>query len=368
MALLKIATFNIEWMVSVFGGRWTDWDGSIPPAFPGRTLGGVRLAPIADVPALCRRIAGVITAVKPKILAIQEGPPRHDQMVLFVRDYLKDAFVVHSSNPRNQALHVLVHKSIADKVTSFAHDGPETAAFRAGIPYYPWGSITEAQKEVHKFDRRPLVLDFAPAPGKRLRIINVHTKSKFSKLKTPQQWLDRDPEAILDALTTRQKLSAEVHRLREYLVADLAASDPADPADPANLPPDACIVLGDFNDGAYAELIEREFLIHNILDELTGSLLDPDAFFKHAMPPAEIRKAFTVSFPDPLEGGAMVDELIDHILLSPGLWQTRRPFKLVAGSCKVEHAAWKQFDASDAARRRGDRPSDHRPLSAVIQY
>jgi len=29
IATLKIATFNIEWMFSIFNGDWTDWDGPI---------------------------------------------------------------------------------------------------------------------------------------------------------------------------------------------------------------------------------------------------------------------------------------------------------------------------------------------------
>jgi endonuclease/exonuclease/phosphatase family metal-dependent hydrolase len=359
MAQLKIATFNIEWMISLFGGAWSQWDGTIPSTFPGKSLGGIRLAPIEDVPALCERIAGVIKAVDPKILAVQEGPPRKDQMELFVREHLDDDYVVHSSNARNQALHVLVHRSIANKVTSFAHDGPETTLLRSAIHFYPWGGIAVDERKSHKFDRRPLVLTFQPSAGKRLRIVNVHTKSKFSKLKLLQQWLDRDRDAIIDALLARQKLSAEVCRLREYVVRDLG---------PGNNPPDACVILGDLNDGAYAELMEREFLIHNIIDELVGSFLEPDTFLRHAMTPTVISESTTVSFPDPVEGGQIVEELIDHIVVSPGIWQAATPFKLKAGSCKVELQAYKDFDDTDEARRRGDRPSDHRPVSAVIEY
>jgi endonuclease/exonuclease/phosphatase family metal-dependent hydrolase len=359
MAQLKIATFNIEWMISLFGGKWTNWDGTIPSTFSGGSFGGIQLAPIEDVPELCKRIAGVIKTVDAKILAIQEGPPRKDQMELFVREFLNDKYVVHSSNPRNQALHVLVHRSIANKVTSFAHDGPETTLLRSTIPFYPWGGIAVDERKSHKLDRRPLVLTFQPSVGKRLRIINVHTKSKFSKLKRPEQWLNREREAIMDALLARQKLSAEVARLRAYAVQDLG---------PGNNPPSASVILGDFNDGAYAELMEREYLIHNIIDELVGSFLEPDTFFRHAMTPTVIKDSSTVSFPDPLEGGQIVEELIDHIVVSPGIWQNAEPFRLKAGSCKVELQAYSQFDETDTARRRGDRPSDHRPVSAIIEY
>jgi endonuclease/exonuclease/phosphatase family metal-dependent hydrolase len=359
MPELKIATFNIEWMISLFGGTWTDWDGEIPDSFPGKSMGGIRLAPIENVPELCERIAGVIKAVGAKVLMIQEGPPRKDQMELFVRDFLNDDYIVHSSNAQSQSLHALVHHSIADKVTSFAHDGPQTVPLRSNIFFYPWGGIAVDERKSHKFARRPLVLTFQPSAAKRLRIINVHTKSKFSKLKRPQQWLNRERPAILDALLVRQKLSAEVCRLREYVVSDLG---------PGNDPPNASVILGDFNDGAYAELMEREFLIHNIIDELVGSFLEPDTFFRHAMTPATISQSSTVSFPDPLEGGQIVEELIDHVVVSPGIWTPGGPFRLKAGSCKVELQIYNQFDETDTERKRGDRPSDHRPVSAIIEY
>ena len=41
MPKLKIATFNVEWMISVFGGVWKTWDGTIPATFPGKSLGGL---------------------------------------------------------------------------------------------------------------------------------------------------------------------------------------------------------------------------------------------------------------------------------------------------------------------------------------
>jgi endonuclease/exonuclease/phosphatase family metal-dependent hydrolase len=359
MEQLKIATFNLEWMISVFGGKWKEWDGTIPDRFPGKKLGPIRLEPIENVPALCERIAGLIKAVDAQILVVQEGPPLKDQMELFVHHYLNDDYVVHSSNPKNQTLHALVHTSIASQVSSFAHNGPETALLRASIPFYPWGMIGVNDQKTHKFDRCPLVLTFQPSTGKKLRIINVHTKSKFSKLKTPEQWINRDAEAITDALLARQKLSAEVWRLRDYVFQDLGQT---------NDPPDACVVMGDFNDGAYAELMEREFLIHNIIDELVGSFLEPTKFLRHAMTPEVIAASSTVSFPDPLEGGKIVEEMIDHVVVSPGIWQSAKPFRLKAGSCKVELKAYNQFDNTDAARRRGDRPSDHRPVSAVFEY
>lgn len=359
MPQIKIATFNIEWMISIFGGEWTTWDGTIPDSFAGKRLGSIELEPIDDVPGLCKRIAAVIKEIDAKIIAVQEGPPRKDQMELFVKQFLGNRYVVHTSNSRTQTLHFLVHTSIAGKITSFDAKGPETKLLRGSIPFYPWGMIQEAERKTHRFFRTPLVLTFTPANGKTLRIINVHTKSKFSKLKKPEQWLLRDEEAIVDALLARQKLSAEIVRLREFAVSDLGAASGA---------PDGTIIVGDFNDGAYAELMEREFLIHNIVDELVGSFLQPKTYFEHAMTPSTIAKSSTVTFPDPLEGGKLVDELIDHVVVSPTIWQTKKPFKLKAGSCRVEKQAYDRFDDTGQIRKRGDRPSDHRPVSFVVEY
>lgn len=359
MGKVKIACFNVEWMVSLFGGKWNDWDGSIPDSFPGKHLGGIKLEPIADVPALCERIAGVIKDVDAQIVGIQEGPPLKAQMEYFVEEFLGGKYEVHSSNSKWQTVHALVRKTVADETTAWAHDGNEASPLRSVIPFYPWGTFGVDDQKKHKFDRVPLVLTFAPSVTKRMRIVVVHTKSKYSKLKKPEQWLNRDPEAITDALLARQKLSAEVYRLREFLIADLGSEDQA---------PDASVVIGDFNDGAYAELIEREFLIHNIVDELVGSFLSPDTYFRHAMTPSTIAQAWTASFPDPLEGGQIVEELIDHIVVSPSIWKDADPFKLVAGSCKVETQAYDAHDDPGPVRERGLRPSDHRPVSAVFEY
>jgi hypothetical protein len=82
MAELKIATFNVEWMISIFGGLWNEWNGTIPDRFPKTKRGEIQLEAIEDVPALCKRIGGVIKKVDPDILAIQEGPPLKKQMEL----------------------------------------------------------------------------------------------------------------------------------------------------------------------------------------------------------------------------------------------------------------------------------------------
>jgi endonuclease/exonuclease/phosphatase family metal-dependent hydrolase len=360
MSELKIATFNLEWMISIFGGLWKQWQSPlILDTFPGKHFGSIWLEPIQDVPALCERIAGVIRDIDAQIIGIQEGPPLQEQLEVFVRRFLNDEYVVHHSNAKSQSICALVHRSMSEQVTAFAHDGEETKPLRSMTPYYPWGCITEDERKRHRFDRTPLVLSFQPTADKELRIIVVHTKSKYSLLKTREQWEARDREAVLDALNAREKLSAEVSCLRKYLDAQLAPS----------AEDRAVVVMGDFNDGPFAELMEREFLIHNIIDELAGSLSYPDYHFRHAMAPDVLATAATTRFPDPLEGGQIVEELIDHILVSPGIWQGTAPIVLKDGSCQVEVQAYEDhFDDNGPVRQRDLRPSDHKPVSAVFTY
>ncbi len=213
-------------------------------------------------------------------------------------------------------------------------------------------------RKKHKFARVPLVLKVTPAPSRTLFVIVVHTKSKFSKLKKKQQWDKREKDAILDAMDVRQKLSAEIAQLRTTM--DFLINTSKTPA--------AAVVTGDFNDGPFQELMEKEFLIHNILDECVGSFLKPSLYLKHAMEAAALDKEFTVEFPDPLQQGAMTKELIDHCLISPGIWDKTSPFRLKPGSCKVEHFVYEKFGSTKKTPSRQLRPSDHRPVSLVLEY
>ena len=360
MPSIKIATFNVEWLVLAFGGQWTKWTPpTIPRSFPGGKVAGVVHEPIADVHEMCERIAGVIKESGAKIIGYQEGPPLKAQMEAFVAKFLDGKFVVHHSNSRWQSVGALVHTSVANKATAWTPALPPVPAAWSNAPFYPWGLIGLADRKNHKLDRHPLLLSYAPKAGTELRIVVVHTKSKFSKLKTKAQWEKRDREAILDALTARAKLSAEVFRIREFLNQQL------------NTPGEArsIMVMGDMNDGPYAELMEREFLIHNIVDELAGSLLHPDSYFRHAMTPAMLATAATTRFPDPLEGGKIVEELIDHMLVSPAIWMKGGDIRVAADTCRVEAGAYEHhYDDDPDNRKRDKRPSDHKPVSVVLEY
>lgn len=363
MASIKLATFNIEWMIALFGlARDADWlaNPEIPDSFAGGSRGSIRFDAIPDVPALCERIASTIRAVDPDILLVQEGPPLQEQMVMFVDRFLDGDYVVHRSNRDNQSIHALVRKPLAPKVSPWLPPGSTASGLWRQIPYYLWGTIGTGDRKNHALARQPLILKCELAPGTNLMLCGVHTKSKFSQLKTLAQWENRDtaPEPVLDALITRQKLSAEIARLRNVLTQVMATGPEFG----------HIVTLGDFNDGPFADVMEAEFLIGNLLDELVGSFLEPNTYFKHAMAPERLSSAATTRFRDPLKGGQVVEELIDHILVSPGIWSGEGLFRIGGTGCLVETTAWEANVDPVAPDDRQNRPSDHKPVSVVIDW
>ena len=359
MSNIKIATFNVEWMFSIFNGDWNDWDGTIRNSFPGKNLGPISLESIEDIPELCQRIVGTINEIDAHIIGIQEGPPLKEQMELFVQQYLGNAYRVFSSNSRSQTIHALVHESVADKIASRDSNSDEVKRLWSDIPFQPWGTIAREDRRLQDYYRRPLMLQYEPEDGKKLEILVLHTKSKISALRTRHQWEDRDPAAVKDALLSRQKLSAEISRLREYIEDRLRSPNEND----------CLLIMGDFNDGPLAEDLEKEFLIHNIIDELVGSILRPKVVLRHAMSEDRIATSATTEFRNPLKDDQLTKELIDHIVVSPGIWKGNGDFKLIADSCRVEDGAYDiNFDSDSGLEKRHLRPSDHRPISVELTF
>lgn len=281
-------------------------------------------------------------------------------MALFVATFLNDDYVSYRSNRADQAIHALVRQSLADAIKPWLPGGKTPQQLWRNVPYYPWGTIAAADRKQHSLARYPLLLRADLGPGQDLILGGVHTKSKFSQLKTKQQWDNRatNPEPVLDALSSRQKLSSEVARMRAVLSSVISAG-------PMQA---SVVVVGDFNDGPFHDLMEQEFLTKNILDELVGSFLEPNMYFKHAMEPAVLASAATTRFKDPLQGGAVVEELIDHVVVSPSVWSGLGAYKVKVGSCQVEAAPWQMGVVGDPDAARDNRPSDHKPVSVVIEW
>ncbi|MBF9061266.1 hypothetical protein HKCCSP123_18960 [Rhodobacterales bacterium HKCCSP123] len=116
-------------MVSRFGGRWADRDGTLPGRFPARQPGGITLEAIPDVPGPVARITGLIDAIDPDILCIQEGPPRAEQMRHFIDAHLGGRFDAVQSNGQWQTNHFLIRKGLGLEIA--ADDPMDRAAWEA---------------------------------------------------------------------------------------------------------------------------------------------------------------------------------------------------------------------------------------------
>ncbi|KPK71148.1 hypothetical protein AMJ87_07625 [candidate division WOR_3 bacterium SM23_60] len=264
---LKLTTFNAEWMYPFFEKR----KAKILESFPGAKLGPIKLEPIAKVKGLCNRMGKMIRKLGADVIAVEEGPQLKTQMELFVNDYLDDQYQVFIQSERTQNIHILVKKG-GWNAQQFDYDGPKMDILRKNFYYYPWGEYKLEKRKPGRIYRTPVVVELSKH-NKSIIVAAVHLKSKYSKLKTVDQWIKRKKTAVLDALNARQKLSAEIWKMRLFVKERLGSSLGNQPL----------VIMGDFNDGPFADAMEMEFLIHNIIDEIQGSLLEPEGLKIHSL-------------------------------------------------------------------------------------
>jgi hypothetical protein len=116
------------------------------------------------------------------------------------------------------------------------------------------------------------------------------------------------------------------------------------------------------NDGPGRDRFEAEFMLQNLVDVIQGTLLRPDLNVYHVLENLQT-DAFSLEFE---EDGTKKRELIDHILMAPGMFNGMAELTYKKGSGKVEHKAWENHLGADPDHVRDDRPSDHRPVSCEI--
>jgi exonuclease III len=353
MKKLKVTTFNAEWMCIFFAKK----KAKILNTFRGGKVGVAHHKQIKDVKSVCRRIGRMFHKINADIIAIPEGPQLKSQMELFVKEYMRDKYNVYTQSEIFQNIHVLVRKSIGE-VKQLDYDGSEMKKFfRRRIYYYPWGEYTEEKMKWANMQRVPVIIELI-INNKRIIFVAVHTKSKFSKLKNRSQWLKRDKVAILDALNARQKLSAQMIQIRDFLNCKLRDSHGNQPL----------VVMGDFNDGPFADVMEAAFLSHNIIDEIQGSLLEPSLRLFHTMSPETIMTSHSARFKDPFDENKIAKVLIDHILVSRGISERTGYIAIAPNSAKVEYKAYNENnDETQKKRARELRPSDHIPVSVTMK-
>lgn len=333
---MKIASWNIEWM-----NRWFTSDSGAPAWRNSSQVRGV-----TDLQDLARRVASVITAMDPDVLCIQEGPSRASELKLFIDDHLGGNYdIVGPSGTEQQRLYALIKKGGA--VQSF-----ERAFANGEVDLEePWSVDIdgcalhgEFKLESYGFTRDPLLVDVSDGRT-NIRLMNLHLKSKFVQ-NARQLWRNpaTRPSFIVDAVLVRRRISAEATRIREYLNELLEENEGR-----------AIVICGDFNDGPGSDFFERLYLTHNLVSSVAGSPMAPRRMMRHGFAD-RVRKEdnYTAIFNDFIDEIPKRKVLLDHILVSPGLY-----WNLKYGT--VDHAA---FDAAVDDTKPGFRekhPSDHRP-------
>ena len=336
---MKLVFWNIEWMNDWFvGGNEVAFRAENPRRG------------ITDVAGLCTRVANVIEALAPDALMVGEGPSDRREMELFINKFLSD-----TTGPKYelfggldggaQKLYILYRKGGA-----FEDAGLDDTDLARSLGD-PWETDVDGDLELepYEFTRVPLAARLKLA-GETLRIVGLHTKSKYVH-KGEEQWNDpaRRCDFVIAALKNRRRISAESMRTRQYL-------DELIDADPNAL----VVVVGDFNDGPGQDFFEKHYLTHNVTDILLGSTFYPQRQFRHAflhrVPQNEL---FTATFDDFVDGINNRRTLLDHILVSPAL-------EARVQDSGIAHAEIDAQADPAATKERQKVASDHKPASVTI--
>ena len=375
---MKLTSLNGEWLEYAWGvvsGRYQ----------PGQSIFIGETPSLAEAQTRMDALADLVARIDPDILFLCEAPKDPDHTQAFVQAVLPDYDLI--TRPPGDEYHVqgdqwlwfLMKKPLADQLTpdllpvgtwrAFAAESSETikpnGTWSVAIPRLrDFGDVKDvpvSERASHKHYRHPQVLRFEFG-GVRHEVIGCHLKSKFVKrkprrrrddesfedyvqLKTVQRYLAQSHEA-------RVKLTSEAMNLRAYI--DHRFSLEADPS---------IFVVGDINDGPGKELMEREYLLHDMISNLQGEVFFAQRFLNHALfdQPQSLR--WTVRFDDLIDPARDEHILLDHILFTQALTGSgTSPLRVPAGGGRVEHLA-----AEETAAAFGPSAiSDHRPISVQM--
>jgi len=347
MPIIKIASFNIEWM-----NDWFTPDAQAADFLPSFTKDGHT----NDTDTTARRAARLIREIDPDILAVQEGPSREEEMALFINRYLSnDAGPIYnfflSDSGRSQKPALLYKSRSVDSIAL-----APSSDIQMLINEWLVDRDGDEHLEPYQFTRLPLVLN-ASVGGGNLQIIVLHTKSYFVN---QGQALWENPATRQDyihaALENRRRNSAEAMRVRQY-VDTILKNDPQ-----SNI-----LVAGDLNDGPGMDYFEELYLTHNMVDILVGSAFEPELIFNHAQHDVPAAERFTAVFDDFVTGENNKKIFLDHVLLSPSFMRNGNDLTKIDGSGTIHHTEYENLTDNNGSFRE-DRPSDHRPVSVQLQY
>lgn len=376
---MKLTAWNGEWLDSYWGVVWGKYK-------PGQELFPDK-AP--SKPRAERRIDAIgrfIAMLDADILFLCEAPEGEDEMKAFASEVTPDYELV--TRPKGEPYHIqgrqwlwfMIKKPLADRLAPelvsvptwrefAAKESPSINAdgtWQVAVPtlktFGEDQDVPVTARMKHSFYREPQILAFTFG-GARHEVIGAHLKSKYVKTGIP----NRRRGESLDDFTKRSKkvrrFLAEAHRARIKLSSEATAVRAyidhrfAQEADPSIL------VVGDLNDGPGKELMEREFLLHDLLSNLQGNVFFAQRFLNHALFDQPQALRWTTKFQDKLDPDRSENILLDHILFTQALSRSgTSALEAKAKSGWVEHLA---FETAESLFGKGTL-SDHRPISVEL--
>lgn len=371
---MKITAWNGEWLED-------DW-GVFSGAYAPRSRRGRRRRPSAEVAEA--KITGTkeyLRRIAPEILFLCEGPVDPDATEAFAAHTMPEMRLVRrrpgdSSNvDGDQGMWFFVHRDLFDTLQPELLDNAiwraAAHAQKQGDPDKgKWWTIRPRLREIgedtlsvnerrtYGHSRHPQVMRIRHG-DEPVEFIGLHLKSKFvgfspRKLRPGESFEAYASEPRVFRYLTksheaRVKLTSQAMNVRAYI--DHRFLQDADPA---------IFVLGDINDGPGKELMEREYMLHDMISNLQGDIFFSRGMLYHALfdLPQELR--WTCRFEDKIDPERDPHILLDHILYTQAMNRTGQSSLRALGSKgKVEHQVHGEVEALFGA----DAVSDHRAVS-----
>lgn len=375
---MKLTSWNVAWLDHAWGvveGRYA----------PGRSRASQVLPTLAKAQQQVAAVAAEVARLDPDVLFLCEAPRDEADMARFVTANLAGYRLV--TRPAGQGyetsgdqwqwfmlrdalaatttpelLDIAVwHNFVARQVRGYSSTGKWPVAYPVLTDIGEVRDVPVSTRKSHEFYRHPQVLRLR-IQGSWVEIIGVHLKSKFTKDaprpiqpgQTFETYLTQPRVAayIAGSHVARVKLSSEASIVRAYI--DQRFAQEGEPA---------IFVVGDMNDGPGKELMEEQYLLHDLISNLQGDVFFARQFLNHALFDQPQNLRWTVSFRDKLEPGRDPNILLDHILFTQSLTRSgEAPVMVGAQAGKVEHRIHEEIEALFGAGV----ASDHRPVSVTL--
>lgn len=376
---MKVTAWNAEWLDTHWGVVSGQYE-------PGQRLFPHKAPDRPEAQARIDAVSGFLTALDPDILFLCEGPKGQPQMEAFLAQVMPGHRLV--TRPGGASYETggrqwqwfAVRTALAERINprlvpidtwrafaaaqsdSIDADGTWRVSAPRNRDFGDVENVPVAMRITHQFFREPQVLRFDFGGGSH-EIIGAHLKSKFTGSSLPKRRADESFDDYLErskavreftakATEARIKLSSEATFIRAYI--DHRFGQEADPS---------ILVVGDLNDGPGKEVMEREYLLHDLISNLQGEVFFAQRYLNHALfdQPGHLR--WSARFKDPIDPSRDDHILLDHILFTQAMTRGgTSPLFVQPRAGYVEHL---KFEEAEAEYGRG-MLSDHRPVSITL--